>query len=123
MEEDEQQLQAVGTFEGFILSQWAELFELSERFRINYIQNHKEFEVNTQYFSKLTRIWGALKPKVKGRTDMKELEDKFMLYEKYYYDPNGLNDEDNSEDIFKMEAIMEEVLDKLCVTTFSNKKQ
>lgn len=75
-------------------------------------------ELTAEYISKMTRLWGALEPKVKGRTDLRQLEREFEAYRKYCYNPRALNEPENAEDIFKMEAIMEEVLDKLKITKF-----
>lgn len=106
------------TFSGLVLGKWAEIMDLSEQFRANYILGSADLDLTAKYLSKLTRLYAALEPKVKGRTDLKDFKVAFEKYKPYCYDPRQLNTPENAKDIFGLEACLEDILDHLAITKF-----
>jgi hypothetical protein len=106
------------TYASFILSKWIELMDISEKVRTSYLNNAVDNDLTYEYIARLTRLWGELRPKVKGNTLLKDLEAEFLDFEEFYYDPNRLKSEDNKEKVFQMEATIRLVLEKLKITMF-----
>lgn len=98
-----------------LLKKWEEIIDLSEQFRTNLQMKESDHYTTFLYISKLTRLWGELYPKVRGRHDLNELEAEFDKFRPYYYDPVQLAEPDKSEEIFKLEATLREALEQLKV--------
>lgn len=124
------------SYAGDLLNRWSVIMDYGQAFRKAYMDGNIDTELLHDYVSRLTRFWLELMPKVKNRQEFGELAKQFMGFEKYYYDPDKLlgftkkkedlkeafkKDKDISlgeEDIFKLESILREVMEKLGLTDF-----
>ncbi len=132
----DEELPASMSYAGDLLNRWSVLMDYGQAFRKSYMDGNIDTELLHDYVSRLTRFWLELMPKVKDRKEFGKLADKFMSFEKYYYDPEKLigfnlkKDDLNSalkkdkeisvseEDIFKLELTLREIMEKLQLTDF-----
>ena len=109
-----------------VLNKWLALIDVSERFR-GALMSFDEKEGNlpadatelmNEYIARLTRLWGELRPVVKGRKEFGTLPEDYERFSIYYYNPRRLTEKGNIEDLFKMEEIIREVLHKTKITQY-----
>lgn len=103
-----------------LLAKWEEIITLGEQYRENLIVNRDDAALLYSYISKLTRIWLELYPKVRERKDekFKDISDQYEGFRKYYLDPIELTKNENADDLFELEMMIREVLERLGVTDF-----
>ena len=99
-----------------VVQLWLECIDLSQQARILWLKQEFDHDVNYEYVARLTRLWGVLYPKVKGRDDFKELTDEFEKYHIYYNDASLIVQ--TPEDIIRLETVIAAVLEKLKLTVW-----
>jgi hypothetical protein len=112
----EQEFNSRQAWEFEILKRWLEIMDVAEAFRINHISENKDTDIRNLYAAKLTRLWGELLPKVIGRTEFGDVEDKFKEFRPYYYDPGMFFEKDDSARIYELEECLRMVLERLKIT-------
>lgn len=101
-----------------LLDIWVEIIKLSQDYRKSYVIGQGDKEQQAELIAKITTIYGECRPKIQGRTDFKDLPERYEKFSRYYYDPKALTDKGNGEDIFKMTEIVREALEKLKITQY-----
>lgn len=103
-----------------ILQKWVDLIEIGEKFRAQYIKGEPDQDLRNEYISRLTRLWGELRPHVEGRTEERfsKITAAYAAYSQYFYDPKKLSDATNAEDIFKLESCIRDAMHALKITQF-----
>lgn len=128
----DEEIPAAMSYAGDLLNRWSVIMDYGQAFRKAYMDGNIDTELLHDYVARLTRFWLELMPKVKDRKEFGVLATDFMRFEIYYYDPEKLigftkskeeqkKDKDSSileEDIFKLEAMLREVMEKLNLTSF-----
>lgn len=99
-----------------IVKLWLECIDLAQQARVLWLKNEFDNDVNFEYVARLTRLWGELYPKIRGREDMKELVTNYEKFQAYYRDPSMLIDK--PEDIIRLEEVIRDSLEKLKLTKF-----
>lgn len=94
-----------------VVKLWLTCVDLSQQARVLWLKQEFDHDINYEYVARLTRLWGLLYPKVKGREDMKELVESFKKFELYYRSPERIVN--TPEDIIRLEESISEVLEKL----------
>ena len=119
--------QEMGGYRSFIMMKWAEIYELSEKARVEILNNNYDHDVVHEFIAKLRRLWIELQPKVKGRSEVgSELEGVFLGSRSYAFSPSDFFIEKQDagklkigiEDLFKMEECLRDVIEKLEITVF-----
>ena len=108
-----------------LLRQWETIGELGKQYRERMLaadlSSPETREVIRRYLATMTHYWGELRVKVEDRNDetISELfAEEFMKFEQYYYSPPSLTNPDNAGDIFKLEAILRDAVERLGITKF-----
>jgi hypothetical protein len=101
-----------------LLEKWTDILTLSESFRATVLTGEVEHNIAYLYVSRLTSLWGELSPKLEGRTDFRDLVERFEAFRPYYFDPTQLTGK--AEDIFKLHMILREALERLKITRFED---
>jgi hypothetical protein len=124
---NQQQASSGRAYANYILTKWMEIMEVAEDFRYALLSRRVDHDIAFDYISRLTRMWGELRPKVEGRTDgeFKDFEATFMKFEPYFYDPSKLLQVDETgaslttkDDIFQLETTLRETIEKLKLTAY-----
>ena len=119
--------QEMGGYRSFIMMKWAEIYELSEKARVEILNNNYDHDVVHEFIAKLTRLWIELQPKVKGRSEVgTEIQQTFQGFRNYAFSPSDffIERQDQGklkigiEDLFKMEECLRDVIEKLEITVF-----
>lgn len=110
-----------------IVQLWIECLQISQVAKALYLKGEYENEVNFEYIARLTRMWGELYPKIKGRTEdnMKTFSESYEKFHVYYRDPMKLVIEaagGNTNTIIDMEEVVREALEKLKLTKYEREK-
>jgi hypothetical protein len=109
-------------------NKWIEIMNLSEAVREELLEYTKEDNPEKRvssnnmcaYISKITKMWGTLYPMLKNRSELnfKSIAEKFVKYQPYYFNPQGLQDEKNKEDLWGLELVLGDALHTLKITDF-----
>ena len=97
-----------------VVKLWLNCIDLSQQARVLWLKQEFDHDINYEYVARLTRLWGILYPKVKGREDFKDLVENFEKFQVYYRDSSLIVQ--TPEDIIRLEEVLSEVLEKLKVT-------
>lgn len=112
----------------YILNEWLEVSAISKLVRKDLLLE-KSNTLNSENIYNLvvmlTSLWGQLKPKVMGRQfKTAKLEETYNTFEKYNLNPKLLIDiqakDAKGEEIFKLEAILRQVIEELKITEWTN---
>jgi hypothetical protein len=99
-----------------VVKLWLECVDLSQQARVLWLKQEFDHDINYEYVARLTRLWGLLWPKVKGREDFKELVETFEKFQIYYRDSSLIVQ--TPEDIIRLEEVIGEALERLKLTKF-----
>lgn len=103
-----------------LVSLWLECIDFSHESQKFILRDELENEITLEYLARLTRLWKEFKPKVQNRTELKELVDRYMSFEKYAIEPKLLLSE--VDKIYQLEEVLCEIMDKLGLTKLENLK-
>jgi len=125
MSRDYQEEEIPNAYANLLLTMWADIIEIREEFRQCFLNDDPDTSVAHEYASKLTSLWGELRPKVEGRKDFAALEKEFLRFEPHYFNPSLLIEgkstkEDKNQNkhlIFSLDKVIREVLEKLKITS------
>jgi len=116
-----------GLYAGSLLNEWLLIRELSKKYRERMQAGKAEAnsmdtkEVLRNYIACMTSFWGELRPKIEGRNDDRipaTFVTEFMKYEPYYFAPPNMSTEENAGDIFKLETVLREAIERLRITIY-----
>ena len=94
-----------------IVKLWMDCIDISQQARVLWLKQEFDHDINYEYVSRLTRLWGILYPKIKGREDLKELVEDFSKFQVYYREASLLVQ--TPEDIIRLEEIIADALERL----------
>lgn len=97
-----------------ILQRWNDCLDISQKAQAFFLRGEAENELTLDYIARLVTLWRELSPKVKNRTELAPIKERFLSYSKYINYPNTLMVEPDK--LFEIEDIIREALDKLAVT-------
>lgn len=103
-----------------IIELWLECIDVSHQAQKFFLRDEPENEITLEYVARLTRLWKELKPKVLHRSELKDLESKYMSFEVYAIQPRELLSQ--ADKIYELEEVICEVLDKLQLTVLDSIK-
>lgn len=127
MELPEEQQGGDGGYRSFVMSKWADIYNLSEQARVEILNANYDHDVVHEFIAKLTRLWIELQPKVKGNSEVpKDLQATYQRFRKYAFAPSAFFEEQDDEnklkmgieDLFEMEECLRDVLEKLDIMVF-----
>jgi hypothetical protein len=99
-----------------IVTLWLECLNSSSNAQVFILRGEAENDICLDYISRLTTLWKELKPKVKDRTELKDIMVTYMSFEDFARTPRMLLAD--PEKLYELEEIIRTVLDKLRLTTF-----
>jgi hypothetical protein len=109
----------------FLLQKWIDFTAIREAYRSTQVAGETDLDKQNTYISSITSMWLELYPIVKGDPSLKDLEEEFLSYEHFYYDPGSIVEgtpEENEKgevvviDIYKMDHLLRKIMDKLHIT-------
>lgn len=114
-----------GTYAMSLLGDWLECQKRARAVRENMLAHESDSpdsrKALREYVSALTTLWGELKPKIKGRKDEhipESFTNEFINFEVYFHTPTLLLTSDNADDVFRLDAIIREALERLRITVY-----